>query len=242
MALTPKAFDLLAALVEQPGRLISKDELLHKVWPDTFVEESNLAYNVFGLRKALGDAAESGLYIETVPKRGYRFTAAVTLVGSEPGTRPVPATPAELHGGLLGGDAEAPSATKVDDAVAGGASPRRAPPRVLRRVWPLAAAAALVLALTLYLAAWSWRAPRNAEPRGGAAHVALGVGELAIPVTRRPICRLRLDGAETGQPGPLRAAGRYRRSAAPDDRPGRGPLRRLVAGREHHRVSACGVG
>jgi DNA-binding winged helix-turn-helix (wHTH) protein len=81
VALTPKAFDLLAALVEQPGRLISKDELLHKVWPDTFVEESNLAYNVFALRKALGDAAESGLYIETVPKRGYRFTAAVTPVG-----------------------------------------------------------------------------------------------------------------------------------------------------------------
>jgi len=67
---TPKAFDLLAALVEQPGRLISKDELLHKVWPDTSVEESNLAYHVFALRKALGDAAERGLYIETVPKWG----------------------------------------------------------------------------------------------------------------------------------------------------------------------------
>ena len=54
MPLTPKAFDVLAALVEQPGRLISKEELLQKVWPDTFVEESNLAYNVFALRKALG--------------------------------------------------------------------------------------------------------------------------------------------------------------------------------------------
>ena len=66
---TPKAFDLLAALVEQPGRLISKEELLQKVWPDTFVEEANLAYNVFALRKALGDTADNGQYIETIAKK-----------------------------------------------------------------------------------------------------------------------------------------------------------------------------
>lgn len=77
--LTPKAFDLLAALVEQPGRLVSKDELLTRVWPDTFVEESNLAYHVFALRKALGDTSD-GQFIETVPKRGYRFKAALTPV------------------------------------------------------------------------------------------------------------------------------------------------------------------
>jgi Tol biopolymer transport system component/DNA-binding winged helix-turn-helix (wHTH) protein len=80
VALTPKAFDLLAALVAQPGRLISKEDLLQTVWPETFVEESNLAYNVFALRKALGDPAENGQYIGTIPKRGYRFTAAVTPV------------------------------------------------------------------------------------------------------------------------------------------------------------------
>jgi Tol biopolymer transport system component/DNA-binding winged helix-turn-helix (wHTH) protein len=80
VALTPKAFDVLAALVEQPGRLLSKQELLEKVWPDTFVEESNLAYNVFALRKTLGDTADNAQYIETVPKRGYRFTATVTPV------------------------------------------------------------------------------------------------------------------------------------------------------------------
>ena len=78
--LTPKAFDVLAALLEQPGRLVSKEDLLQKVWPDTFVEESNLAYNVFALRKALGDTADNGQYIETVAKRGYRFTAPVTPV------------------------------------------------------------------------------------------------------------------------------------------------------------------
>ena len=75
--LTPKAFDVLVALLERPGQLISKEELLQKVWPETFVEESNLAYNVFALRKALGDTAENSRYIETVPKKGYRFRATV---------------------------------------------------------------------------------------------------------------------------------------------------------------------
>ena len=83
--LTPKAFDVLATLVEQPGRLLSKEELLQKVWPDTFVEESNLAYNVFALRKALGDTADNGEYIETVAKRGYRFIATVTPVNRRNG-------------------------------------------------------------------------------------------------------------------------------------------------------------
>ena len=92
--LTPKAFDLLAALLEEPGRLVSKDELLHRVWPDTFVEEANLAYNVFALRKALGDAAEDATYIETVPKRGYRFKAPVTTVDEIP-----PAAPAARDSG-----------------------------------------------------------------------------------------------------------------------------------------------
>ncbi len=91
---TPKAFDLLAALVEQPGKLISKEELLQKVWPDTFVEESNLAYNVFALRKALGDTAENGQYIETVPKRGYRFTAAAVRVNPEVVATPQTPVPA----------------------------------------------------------------------------------------------------------------------------------------------------
>lgn len=77
VALTPKAFDVLAALAARPGRLVTKDELLKKVWPDAFVEESNLAYHVFALRRALGDTAEDHRYIETVPKRGYRFVGKV---------------------------------------------------------------------------------------------------------------------------------------------------------------------
>ena len=72
--LTPKAFDVLAALAARPGRLMTKDELLKEVWPDSFVEESNLAYHVFALRRALGETADGESYVETVPKSGYRFS------------------------------------------------------------------------------------------------------------------------------------------------------------------------
>src|SRR5262249_31329518 len=75
--LTPKAFDLLQALVEGYGHLLEKEELLKRVWPDTFVEEANLASNISQLRKALGDGENGHRYIETAPKRGYRFVADV---------------------------------------------------------------------------------------------------------------------------------------------------------------------
>ena len=87
VALTPKAFDLLAALLEEPGQPRVQGRTLRRVWPDTFVEESNLAYNVFAVRKALGDTAEDATYIETVPKRGYRFKAPVTTVARGPPRR-----------------------------------------------------------------------------------------------------------------------------------------------------------
>jgi YD repeat-containing protein len=80
--LTPKAFETLLTLVENCGRVIDKDELLKKVWPDTFVEEVNLAKNVSYLRKILG-GEEAAQYIETIPKRGYRFVASVKDVCDE---------------------------------------------------------------------------------------------------------------------------------------------------------------
>ena len=79
--LTPKAIDLLLALVDQPGRLLDKETLLKTVWPDTFVEENNLADNIFKLRRVLGDGENGTRFIETVPKRGYRFVADVRIVG-----------------------------------------------------------------------------------------------------------------------------------------------------------------
>jgi DNA-binding winged helix-turn-helix (wHTH) protein/TolB-like protein/Flp pilus assembly protein TadD len=81
VALTPKSFDTLLMLVRRSGHVVEKDELLREVWPDTFIEEAIIAQNVFALRKVLGQNEQSR-YIETVPKRGYRFVAAVRKVGS----------------------------------------------------------------------------------------------------------------------------------------------------------------
>ncbi|MGA9334691.1 MAG: winged helix-turn-helix domain-containing protein [Rudaea sp.] len=77
VSLAPKVFDTLVLLVRNQGRLIEKDELLRTLWPHTIVEEVALAHNVSQLRKVLGDTAENPKFIETVPKRGYRFIAAV---------------------------------------------------------------------------------------------------------------------------------------------------------------------
>jgi DNA-binding winged helix-turn-helix (wHTH) protein len=80
--LTPKAFETLLILVENCGHVLNKDELLKKVWPDTFVEEVNLAKNVSYLRKILG-GEQAAQYIETIPKRGYRFVASVKDICDE---------------------------------------------------------------------------------------------------------------------------------------------------------------
>jgi DNA-binding winged helix-turn-helix (wHTH) protein/tetratricopeptide (TPR) repeat protein len=76
--LPPKAFSTLLALVLSRGHLVEKDILMEQVWPDEFVEESNLAQHIFMLRKALGETGGNTKYIETVPRRGYRFVAPVT--------------------------------------------------------------------------------------------------------------------------------------------------------------------
>jgi DNA-binding winged helix-turn-helix (wHTH) protein len=76
--LTPKALDTLLILVERKGHVVSKDELLERVWPDSFVEQNNLAQNISALRKALGEKEGGPRYIDTVPKRGYRFIVPVT--------------------------------------------------------------------------------------------------------------------------------------------------------------------
>jgi DNA-binding winged helix-turn-helix (wHTH) protein/Tfp pilus assembly protein PilF len=75
--LTPKAFDTLALLVEKSGRLVEKDELMNHLWPDTSVEENSLSQNIYLVRKALGEESRGPRYIETVPRRGYRFAAPV---------------------------------------------------------------------------------------------------------------------------------------------------------------------
>ena len=72
--LTPKVFDTLLVLLENSNHVLTKQELMQKVWPDSFVEENNLAQNISVLRKAIGEE-----FIQTVPKRGYRFVGDVRL-------------------------------------------------------------------------------------------------------------------------------------------------------------------
>jgi TolB-like protein/DNA-binding winged helix-turn-helix (wHTH) protein/Tfp pilus assembly protein PilF len=75
--LAPKVFDTLLVLVQNNGHLVDKDELLRRVWPDTFVEEGNLTKNIFALRKILEGGRKGEKFIETIPKLGYRFVAPV---------------------------------------------------------------------------------------------------------------------------------------------------------------------
>jgi DNA-binding winged helix-turn-helix (wHTH) protein/TolB-like protein/Tfp pilus assembly protein PilF len=98
VTLPPKAFDLLCLLAANRGRVVSKEELMETLWPETFVEEANLSVNISTLRKALGESPAGPRYIETVPKRGYRFTATVETPAegstSAPAPTAAPALPA----------------------------------------------------------------------------------------------------------------------------------------------------
>lgn len=88
-----RALDILAALVERPGELVSKSELFARVWPDTFVDDTNLKVNVAGLRRALGDGVGGARYIATVTGKGYRFVAPVrALAPARLGNLPAAAT------------------------------------------------------------------------------------------------------------------------------------------------------
>ncbi len=103
LPLAPKTFDLLCLLVESAGQALSKEKLLAQLWPDTFVEEANLTQHISLLRKAL----EGGIYIETVPKFGYRFAAPISTpkpaMDATLALDPMPAAPQ-----VISGDAKPP--------------------------------------------------------------------------------------------------------------------------------------
>ena len=92
--LTPKAFETLAALVKRNGHVVTKDELLEIIWPDSFVEESGLTRNISVLRRTLDRSPGGKNFIETVPKIGYRFVAPVNLEQSK-----LPSTPSAFENG-----------------------------------------------------------------------------------------------------------------------------------------------
>lgn len=110
--LTPKAFETLLALIEAGGQVVEKDELMRRIWPDTVVEENNLAQCVSALRKALGEEPGEHRYVVTVPGQGYRFVASVRELDEEETERVIRERPAtgdaaiaearpELSGALL---------------------------------------------------------------------------------------------------------------------------------------------
>lgn len=108
VALPPKVLDTLLVLVENSGHVLEKEDLLKRLWPDTFVEEGSLTRNISYLRKALGESDSARQYIETIPRRGYRFIAPVKLAGT--GLNEIPArqpneidsTRTEAEGDLAG--------------------------------------------------------------------------------------------------------------------------------------------
>jgi DNA-binding winged helix-turn-helix (wHTH) protein len=110
--LAPKPFAVLRYMVENPGRLITHDELLDALWPETFVQPQVLRTYMLELRKVLGDDAQNPRFIQTLPKRGYRFVAAVTEPAGAPGSPATnPSRDSEAHAKsgaleIVGRDAE----------------------------------------------------------------------------------------------------------------------------------------
>ena len=96
VTLPPKDLETLFVLVERAGHIVEKEELLEKVWPGVFIEEGNLARHIFNLRQVLGNSGDERDYIETIPRRGYRFIASVVRINAStswpngPATTPLP--------------------------------------------------------------------------------------------------------------------------------------------------------
>ena len=96
VTLNRRAFDVLLYLVQNPGRVLSRDELLKSVWPDTFVDESSLVQSIYVLRRALSEQPGDNNYIVTLPGRGYQFASPVKVVSE--GLSIIPATAGDAMG------------------------------------------------------------------------------------------------------------------------------------------------
>ena len=165
--LTPKAFDVLLFLAQNPNRLITKDELLKAVWGDTFVEESNLTQYISHLRKALGGNSEDSRLIVTISRKGYQFAADVVLSDAADIPKPdeaqvltsgvpTPGIAVEVKAGSQNSPAEVTNvleSPKVNAAI-----PK---PASHRRIAAVLSAFAVVLVVAGYI---SWRRFRAALP------------------------------------------------------------------------------
>lgn len=139
VTLPPKDLETLLVLVERAGHIVEKEELLEKVWPGVFIEEGNLARHIFNLRQVLGDTADGRPYIETIPRRGYRFVATVREEG-------------ELAAAPIG-------MPQPSDA---SQTPARVPKRT---IWWLLLASSVALAVTVLLAWRNFSPTPNPSPQ-----------------------------------------------------------------------------
>jgi DNA-binding winged helix-turn-helix (wHTH) protein len=145
LSLTPKAFDVLLFLVQNPHRLVTKEELLLAVWGDTFVEEGNLTQYISHLRRALGGNSEDNRLIVTIARKGYQFTARVTVAEAEDIAEHATLQAAESESSKT--DARALEFPTEDKAA------KSRPPRLRLQEWFAAAALMAVIAAGLW---WYW--------------------------------------------------------------------------------------
>lgn len=171
LSLTPKVFDTLVYLVRNSGRLLTKDELLKEVWPDTFVEEVNLAVNISTLRKAFGEGPQDGRYIATVAGRGYRFVAEVQKIPHGNGNQQSPgnSSGSEVTFGEDSGPREQGFQRHNQQSNGAGqfvATPRSAKKRHFRSLGLWVGIALFVAAVT---GSYFWLGQRNKNPQAVAA-------------------------------------------------------------------------
>ncbi len=168
LTLTSKTFDLLILLVENNGRVIEKDELLRRIWPDTVVEENNLSVNMSALRKVLGERANEHRYIVTIPGRGYQFVANVTQPREESPTLSADTDITLGHDAAVAGETNASGEAAVAQNSASTASqePRHEVSRRPGIIYAGAGIISLALAFALYYAWGSRQRPTmRAESR-----------------------------------------------------------------------------
>jgi DNA-binding winged helix-turn-helix (wHTH) protein/TolB-like protein len=171
ISLAPKAFDLLVLLVKNNGHLLTRDELLRAIWPDSFVEESNLTVNISLLRKVLGNAEDGQPFIQTVPKKGYRFVGEVT-VQCDDGASVLPAS-SQLPSAMPETGAPGPLAQASTAVVEPPRDSVVAQPRMRWRAWSLLALA--LIGLAVFLAIRFVRANRKVSPAAALARRNLAV-------------------------------------------------------------------
>jgi DNA-binding winged helix-turn-helix (wHTH) protein/tetratricopeptide (TPR) repeat protein len=154
--LSPKTFDLLLFFADHPGQLVTKEELLTALWPDSYVEERNLSQHVFLLRKAIADGAQGDQIVVTIPGKGYQFAATVERLPR--------ADMVQGRGELLLHAVQSVTRVVVEQETDDTPATLQLPPprRLSRAFWASVAAAALMLAAVGSYLTWRWMRPAPA--------------------------------------------------------------------------------